>query len=159
MYKSSFGRGRQLVKLSEFKLFNFAYFPGRILNILVFLDDYKLSFCVISRYFTEVFAIQKKLVFGSFEVAIAQKQKLSRRRDYSAKSGLVAWYFDPRWAFKAKVGSEDETARGVEIKQQEAVRQSTENIARIAPTGSFEVVEKCWICIIARRLKQKLRRV
>ena len=48
-----------------------------------------------------------------------------------------------RWAFKAKVGSEDETARGVEIKQQEAVRQSTENIARIAPTGSFEVVEKC----------------
>ena len=90
MYKSLFGRARQRVKLSEFKLFNFAYFPGRILNILVFLDDYKLSFCVISRYFTEVFAIQKKLVFGSFEVAIAQKQKLSRRRDYSAKSGLVA---------------------------------------------------------------------
>ena len=90
MYKSSFGRARQRVKLSEFKLFNFAYFPGRILNIFVFWDVYKWSFCVISLYFTEVFAIPKKLVFGSFEVAIAQKQKLSRRRDYSAKSGLVA---------------------------------------------------------------------
>jgi hypothetical protein len=96
---------------------------------------------------------------GWLDEWIARKQKLSRRRDYSAKSGLVAWYFDPRWAFKAKVGSEDETARGVEIKQQEAVRQSTENIARIAPTGSFEVVEKGWNCIIAGRLKQKLRRV
>ena len=90
MYKSLFGRARQRVKLSEFKLFNFAYFPGRILNILVFWDVYKWSFCVISLYFAEVFAIQKKLVFRSFEVAIAQKQKLSRRRDYSAKSGLVA---------------------------------------------------------------------
>ena len=85
MYKSLFGRARQRVKLSEFKLFNFAYFPKRILNILVFWDVYKWSFCVISLYFAEVFAIQKKLVFGSFEVAIAQKQKLSRRRDYSAK--------------------------------------------------------------------------
>ena len=73
---------------------------------------------------------------------IARKQKLSRRRDYNAKSGLMACYFHSRGGFKTKVGSEDETARGVEIKQQEAVRQSTKNIARIAPTGSFEVVEK-----------------
>ena len=93
-------------------------------------------------YFAEVFAIPKKLAFGSFEVAIAQKQNLSRRRGYSAKSGLAARYFEYRGAFKAKVGREDETARRGEIKQQEAVRQSRENIARIGPTGSFEVVEK-----------------
>ena len=89
-----------------------------------------------------VFAIPKKLAFGTFEVAIAQKQKLSRRRGYSAKSGLAARYFEYRGPFKAKVGREDETARRGEIKQQEAVRQSRENIARIGPTGSFEVVEK-----------------
>ena len=97
---------------------------------------------MIFLYFAEVFAIPKKLAFRSFEVAIAQKQKLSRRRGYSAKTGLAARYFDYRGAFKAKVGREDETARGGEIKQQEAVRQSRENIARIGPTGSFEVVEK-----------------
>ena len=108
-------------------------------------------------YFVEVFAILKKLAFGTFEVAIAEKQKLSRRTGYSAKTGLAAWYFDPRWAFKAKVGREDETARGSEIKQQEAVRQSSENIARIGSTSSFEVVEKYWILIIAGLLKQKLR--
>ena len=49
-----------------------------------------------------VFAIPKKLAFGNFEVAIAQKQKLSRRRGYSAKTGLAARYFEYRWAFKAK---------------------------------------------------------
>ena len=90
MYKSSFGRARQLVKLSEFKLFNFAYFPVRILNILVFWDVYKLSFWLIFIYFVEVFAILKKLAFGTFEVAIAEKQKLSRRTGYSAKTGLAA---------------------------------------------------------------------
>ena len=111
---------------------------------------------MIFLYFAKVFAIPKKLAFGSFEVAIAQKQKLSRRRGYSAKSGLAARYFEYRGAFKAKVGREDETARGGEIKQQEAVRQSRENIARIGPTGSFEVVEKEWIFIIAGLLKQKL---
>ena len=57
------------------------------------------------------------------------------------------------------MGREDETAREGEIKQQEAVRQSTGNIARIGSTGSFEVVEKDWILIIAGLLKQKLRRV
>ena len=92
-------------------------------------------------YFVEVFAILKKLAFGTFEVAIAEKQKLSRRTGYSAKTGLAAWYFDPRWAFKGKVGREDETAREHEIKQQEAVRQSSENVARIGSTSSFEVVE------------------
>ena len=157
MYKSLFGRARQRVKLSEFKLFNFAYFPVRILNILVFWDVYKWSFWLIFIYFVKVFEIPKNLAFDTFKVAIAETQKLSRRTGYSAKTGLAAWYFDPRWAFKAKVGSEDETARGVEIKQQEAVRQSTENIARIAPTGSFEVVEKDWILIIAGLLKQKLK--
>ena len=114
---------------------------------------------MISLYFAEVFAIPKKLAFGTFEVAIAEKQKLSRRTGYSAKTGLAAWYFDPRWAFKAKVGREDETAREGEIKQQYAVRQSTGNIARIGSTGFFEVVEKDWILIIAGLLKQKLRRV
>ena len=64
--------------------------------------------------------------------------------------------FDYRGAFKAKVGKENDTARRGEIKQQEAVRQSRENIARIGPTGSFEVVEKEWILIIAGLLKQKL---
>ena len=93
-------------------------------------------------YFAEVFAIPKNLAVGSFEVAIAQKQKLSRRRGYSAKSGLAARYFEYRGAFKAKVGREGETARGGEIKQQDAVRQSRENIARIGPTGSFELVKK-----------------
>ena len=110
-------------------------------------------------YFAQVFAIPKKIAFCTFEVAIAQKQKLSRRRGYSAKIGLAAWYFDRQGAFKAKVGREDETARGSEIKQQEAVRQSMENIAQIGPTASFEVVEKEWILIIAGLLKQKLWRV
>ena len=74
-------------------------------------------------YFADVFAIPKKLTFGTFDVAIAQKQKLSRRRCYSAKSNLAARYFEYRWAFKAKVRREDETARRGEIKQQDAVRQ------------------------------------
>ena len=73
---------------------------------------------------------------------LTKKQKLSRRRGYTAKSGLAARYFEYRGAFKPKVGREGETARRGEIKQQEAVRQSKENIARIGPTGSFEVVEK-----------------
>ena len=97
---------------------------------------------MIFLYFAEVFAIPKKLAFGSFEVAIAQKQKLSRRRGYSAKSGLAARYFEYRCAFKAKVGRGNETARRGEIKQQDGVRQSRENITRIGPTGSFEVVEQ-----------------
>ena len=106
-----------------------------------------------------VFAIPKKLTFGTFEVAIAQEQKLSLRKGYSAKSGLAARYFEYRGAFKTKVRREDETARRGEIKQQEAVRQSKENIARIGPTGLFGVVEKEWILIIAGLLNQKLRRV
>ena len=81
-----------------------------------------------------------KRALGGFEVAIAQKPKLSRHRGYSAKSGCAACDFDSRGAFKAKVGREDETARGGEIKQQEAVRQSMDNITRIGPTGSFRVV-------------------
>ena len=129
------------------------------MNILAFWEVYKCSILLIFLYFAEVFAIPKKSAFGTFEVAIAQKQKLSRRSGYSAKSGLAAWYFDHRWAFKATVGREDETARGSEIKQQEAVRQSKENIARIGPAGTFELVEKGWILIIAGLLKQKLRRV
>ena len=159
MHKSWFGRARQRVKLREFWLFKFAYNHRLVFNILVFWDVYKWSFWLIFIYFVEVFAIPKKLAFGTFEVAIAEKQKLSRRTGYSAKTGLAAWYFDSRWAFKAKVGREDETARGGEIKQQEAVRQSTRNIARIGPAGYFEVVEKGWILIIAGLLKQKLRRV
>ena len=110
-------------------------------------------------YFAKVFAIPEKLAFGTFEVAIAQKQKLSRRRGYSAKSGLAARYFEYRRAFKTKVRREDETARRSEIKQQDAVRQSRQNIARIGPTIAFEVVEKEWILIIAVLLKQQLRRV
>ena len=101
-----------------------------------------MSIWLIFVYFGNVFAIPEKLAFGTFEVAIAQKQKLSRRRGYSAKSGLAARYFEYRGAFKAKVGRENETARRGEIKQQEAVRQSRENISRIGPTGSFEVFEK-----------------
>ena len=93
-------------------------------------------------YFANVFAIPKKLAFGTFEVAIPQKQKLSRRRGYSAKSGLAARYFEYRGAFKAKVRRENETAGRCEIEQQEAVRQSRENITRIGLTNSFEVVEK-----------------
>ena len=81
-----------------------------------------------------------KLALGGFEVAIAQKPKLSRHRGYSAKSGRAACEFDPRGAFKAKVVREDETDRGGEIQQQEAVRKSMENITRIGPTGSFRVV-------------------
>ena len=73
---------------------------------------------------------------------IAQKQKLSRRRGYSAKSGLAARYFEYRGAFKAKVRREDEAARRREIKQQEAVRESIGNITRIGPTSPFGVVEK-----------------
>ena len=90
MYKSSFERARQWVKLREFGLFNSAYKPRRILNILVFWDVYKWSFWLIFIYFVEVFAIPKKLAFGTFEVAIAEKQKLSRRTGYSAKTGLAA---------------------------------------------------------------------
>ena len=105
MYKPSFGRALQRVKLREFRLFKFAYNPLLILNILVFSDVYKLSFWLIFIYFVEVFAIPRKLAFGTFEVAIAEKQKLSRRRVYTAKSGLAAWYFDPRFAFKAKIVS------------------------------------------------------
>ena len=88
-----------------------------------------------------VFAIPKKLAFGGLEVAIAQKQK-SRHRGYSAKIDLSVWYVYPRWAFKAKVGKEDEAARGSEIKQQEAVRQSRENITRIGPMGSLRLLQK-----------------
>ena len=62
----------------------------RILNILVFWDVYKLSFWLIFIYFVEVLAIPKKLAFGTFEVAIAEKLKLSRRTGYSAKTGLAA---------------------------------------------------------------------
>ena len=58
------------------------------------------------------------------------------------KSGLAARYFEYRGAFKAKVGREDETARGCEINQQDAARQSKENVSRIGAKGSFEVVEK-----------------
>ena len=90
MYKSWFGRARQRVKLREFGLFNSAYKPRRILNILVFWDVYKWSFWLIFIYFVEVFAIPKKLAFGTFEVAIAEKLKLSRRTGYSAKTGLAA---------------------------------------------------------------------
>ena len=141
MYKSSFGLTRQRVKLSEFRQFNFAHNPKRILNILVFLNVYNWSFLLISICFAEVSAIQKKLVFGGLEVAIAQKQKLSRHKGYSAKTTLYVWYFDPRYTFKAKVGKEDEAARGSEIKQQEAVRQSKENITRIRQTGSRRMVQ------------------
>ena len=90
MYKSSFERARQRVKLREFGLFNSAYKPRRILNILVFWDVYKWSFWLIFIYFVEVFAIPKKLAFDTFEVAIAETQKLSRRTGYSAKTGLAA---------------------------------------------------------------------
>ena len=76
MYKSSFERARQRVKLREFGLFNSAYKPRRILNILVFWDVYKWSFWLIFIYFVEVFAIPKKLAFGTFEVAIAEKTKV-----------------------------------------------------------------------------------
>ena len=103
-----------------------------------------------------VFAIPKKLAFGGFEVAIAQKQKLSRRRGYSAKTGLAARYFEYRWAFKAKVRKEDEAARGGEIKEQEAVRQSRQIIARIGQTGSLRVVQKVCCLILTWILKQKL---
>ena len=106
------------------------------------LIRYKCSISLIFLYFAKVFAIPKKLAFRTFEVAIAQKQKLSRRRGYSAKSGLAARYFEYRGAFKAKVRRENETAGRCEIEQQEAVRQSKENTARIGPTSSFEVVEK-----------------
>ena len=57
---------------------------------MVFWDVYKWSFWLIFIYFVEVFAIPKKLAFGTFEVAIADKLKLSRRRGYSAKTGLAA---------------------------------------------------------------------
>ena len=90
MCKSLFGRARQRVKLSEFRLFKFAYNPLLIFNILVFWDVYKWSFLLIFIYFVEVFAIPKKLAFGTFEVAIAEKLKLSRRTGYSAKTGLAA---------------------------------------------------------------------
>ena len=90
MVKSWFGRARQRVKLSEFSMFKFVYKPRRILNILVFWDFYKWSFWLIFIYFVEVFAIPKKLAFGTFEVAIAEKLKLSRRTGYSAKTGLAA---------------------------------------------------------------------
>ena len=85
---------------------------------------------------------QKKLAFGCFEVAIAQKQKLSRHRGYSAKTGLSACYFDPRGDFEAKVGGAGATARGGEIKQQDVVRQNRENITRIGPTGSLRMIQK-----------------
>ena len=101
----------------------------------------------------------KQLALGGFEVAIAQKQKLSRRRGYSAKTGLAARYFEYRCDFKAKVGREDETARRGEIKQQAAVRQSRENITRIDPTGPIRVVQKERVVIPAWLLKLKSRRV
>ena len=53
-------------------------------------------------YFAKVFAIPKKLAFGTFEVAIAEKLKLSRRTGYSAKTGLTARYFEYRCVFQAK---------------------------------------------------------
>ena len=159
MYKLSFGLSRQRVKLSEFTRFNFAYNPGRILNMFVFLNLYSLSFWLISICFAEVFAIPKKLAFGGLEVAITQKQKLSRHRGYSAKSRLSVWYFHPRGDFKAKVGEAGATARRGEIKQQEVVRQNIENITRIGPTGSLRVVQKMCFLIPAGILKQKLRRV
>ena len=158
MCRPSFGRARQRVKLREFRLFKFAYNHRLVFNILVFWDVYKWSFWLIFIYFVEVFAIPKKLAFDTFEVAIAETQKLSRRTGYSAKTGLAAWYFDPRWAFKAKVGREDETARESKRKQQDVVRQNTENISKISSTWSFEVVENNYILIIAAFLKQKLRR-
>ena len=80
---------------------------------------------------------------------------LSRRRGYSAKTYLLAWYVVPRSAFKAKVWQEDETAWRREIKQQEAVRQSNENIIRTGSTRSFEVVEKNWMFLSSRGFLSK----
>ena len=77
--------------MSESRLFKFVYKLRRILNIFVFRDVYKWSSCwLIFIYFVEVFAIPKKLVVGTFEVAIAKKLNLSRRTGYSAKTGLAA---------------------------------------------------------------------
>ena len=108
--------------------------------------------------FGEVFAIPKKLASGGLEVAITQKQKLSRHRGYSAKTGLSACYVDPRGDFEAKVGGAGATARGSEIKQQDVVRQNKENITRIGPTGSLRVVQKVCCLTPTGVLKQKLRR-
>ena len=82
----------------------------------------------------------KKHNLGCFDVALAQKVNLSRRRGYSAKSGLAASHFEYRWAFKAKVSKDDGTSRKRKIKRQEATRQSIENIMRIAQNQWFNIV-------------------
>ena len=95
---------------------------------------------MISLYFADVFALLRNRLLGGFEVALAQKAKTQRHCSSSAKSGLAACYFDPRCVFKAKVGQEHEALADRQIKHQEAARQSRENIARIAPSGSFSMV-------------------
>ena len=95
---------------------------------------------MISLYFADVFALLRNRVLSDFEVALAQKAKMQRHCIWSAKSGLAACYFDPRWAFKAKVGQEHGALPDRQIKHQEAARQSRENKARIAPSGSFSMV-------------------
>ena len=82
----------------------------------------------------------EQLALGDFEVETAQKQKLSRHCSESTIRGVAAWGFDPGGAFEAKFERAPGQIKAGEIKQQEAVRQSRENITRIGPTGSFRVV-------------------
>ena len=71
----------QDVKLSEIERFNFAYNPGRILNILMSSELINSSFLLISFYFADVFALLEKRVLGTFEVALAQKVKMASHMD------------------------------------------------------------------------------
>ena len=103
--------------------------------------------------FERVFAMLKKRDLGYFDVALGQKVNLSRRSGYSAKSGLATWYFERGRGFEAKVSKEGGTSRERKIKQQDAARQSRENIMRIAQNVSFSMVWNVIILIPAELLK------